>query len=725
MATLTAEQFLQVGIQHHQANRLDEAESIYRQILARFPDHPGVLYLLGRLLAQRNQLEPAVRAVQRAVELQPSAADSLNLLGELLRRSGRVDEAMESHRRAGQVDPKNADAPNGMGNCLREKGDQQAALEQFRRAIQLKPEFAEAHSNLGNALRAVGQLEASIAEHGEAARLKPQSAEILNNYGIALKEQGRYDEAIAVFQKSVQIRPQYPEVLNNLGSTLILRDRLEEAIDAFSRAAQLNPNAAEIQNNLGNVLQKKGMLDESVAAYRRALAIRPDYAETHSNLGINLSAQGKLDEAIASFRNAMTSAPDNAQYHGNILCTMHFHPGYTPKQILEEHRRWNEKFVRPLVPANPQFPKDPNPNRRRRIGYVSPDFRHHPVGRFLVPLFRHHDHASYEIFAYAGVRAPDDLTEFLKARSDHWRDTLSFSDNQLAQQIRDDKIDILVDVTLHMAYTRLLVFAQKPAPVQVTWLGYVSTTGLETMDYRISDVYLDPPGSDGNYVEKTIRLPHCNWCYEPPDGIGEPGPLPAASKGYVTFCCFNNFCKVTGPTLQLWSRILAAVPNSRLIIHSGKGSHQDDVRKVFGIAGVAAERISFVGFLPTLQYLRQHQQVDIGLDPIPYAGGTTTCDALWMGVPVITLAGQTAVARAGVSLLTTVGLPELIARSEEEYLGIAVKLARDLSGLARLRGELRGKILASSLTNGGQFARDMEGAFREMWKNWCAERKKR
>jgi protein O-GlcNAc transferase len=722
MATLTAEQFLQVGIQHHHANRLDEAESIYRQLLARFPNHAGVLYLLGRLLAQKNQLEPAVKAVQRAVELHPSASDFLNLLGELLRRSGRVDEAMASHRRAAQVDPKNADAPNGLGNCLREKGDQHASIEQFREAIRLKPDFAEAHSNLGNALRAVGRLEEAIAEHAEALRCKPQSAEILNNYGIALKEQGRLDEAIEAFQKSVRIRPQYPEVLNNLGSTLIQRDRLEEAIDAFSRAAQLNPDAAEIQNNLGNVLQKRGMLDESVAAYRRALALRPDYAETHSNLGINLSSQGKLDESIASFKRAMAASPDSAQYHGNILCTMHFHPGFSAKQILEEHRRWNEKFVKPLVPARLEFKNDPTPDRRLKIGYVSPDFRHHPVGRFLVPLFRHHNHTQYEIFSYSGVRAPDDLTGFLKNHSDHWRETISLSDEQLAKQIRDDGIDILVDVTLHMAYTRILMFARKPAPVQVTWLGYVSTTGVETMDYRISDWHLDPPGAEVNYVEETVRLPRCNWCYEPPEGVAEVGPLPALLKRYVTFCCFNNFCKVTGPTLGLWAKILTSVQGSRLIIHSGQGSHREDVRQSFARAGVDPGRISFVGFLPTVEYLRQHQQVDIALDPVPYAGGTTTCDALWMGVPVVTLAGETAVARAGVSLLTTMGLPELIARSADEYIRIAVELAMNPVKLAKLRAALRASMLASPLTDGPGFAREMDEAYRDMWAKWCSTR---
>jgi predicted O-linked N-acetylglucosamine transferase (SPINDLY family) len=719
MATLTLEQILQLAIGHHQANRLNEAEAIYRQVLDRYPEHAPVLYLLGRVLAQRNQLAPAIEAVSKAVRIHPTAADFHNLLGELLRRAGRIDDAAASHARAAQIDPENADAQNGLGNCLRDRGRLPEAVARFRQAIALKPTFAEAHSNLGNGLRAMGQLESSIAAHAQAVRLKPESAEILNNYGIALKEQGHLDQAIAAFEKSVAIRPEYAEVLNNLGSALILRDRFEEAIKAFSRAVQINPDAAEAHNNLGNVLQKKGMLDESVAAYRRALALRPDYAEPHSNLAINLTSQGRLDDAIVSFRSAMACKPDSAQYHGNLLYTLHFHEGYDSPRILEEHQRWNDQFAKPLA-AHVSHPNDRSPGRRLRIGYVSPDFRHHPVGRFLLPLYEQHDHERFEVFSYCGVHAPDELTARLQTLSDHWCDTTTLSDAQLADRIRQDRIDILIDLTLHMAFSRLLVFARKPAPVQVTWLGYVSTTGLAAMDYRLSDPYLDPPGEERNYVEQTIRLPHCYWCYEPPEGSPEVGPLPALSTGQMTFGCFNNFSKLTTPTLQTWARILASIPNSRLLLHSHTGTHFDDVRRLFAASGISGDRIQFVGFQPTLEYLRQHHHIDIALDPFPYAGGTTTCDAMWMGVPVVTLAGRTAVGRAGVSLLNTVGLPELIARSPDEYVSIALSLGGNLSALAALRSSLRPRMLRSDLMNAPQFAADMEAAFRRMWVACCA-----
>lgn len=719
MPPLTHEQSLEIALAHHRANRLSEAEPIYRRVVAENPRHAPAWYLLGRLLAQRGLFGPAAEAAQKAVAVQPLAADFQNLLGECLRRVGRTDEAIAAHARAAQADPNNADAHNSLGNCLKEKGRLPDAVAHYQKAVALRPTYAEAYSNMGNALKAMGDLDAAIAAHRQAVELKPDSAEILNNFGSALKEKGDIDGAIAAFMRSVALRPDYPEVLNNLGSALILRDRVEEAIAAFTRAAELNPNAAEIHNNLGNVLQKSGDLDASVAAYRRALALRADFAEAHSNLAINLTSQGRLDEALVSFSRAMECRAD-PQYHGNLLYTIHFHPDYDAARILEEHRRWDARFARALSAPPPRHANIPDPDRRLRIGYVSPDFRHHPVARFLLPLFARHDHARHEIVCYSGVVHPDELTARLRGGADRWVDTTQLTDEQLAGRIRADGIDVLVDLTLHMAFGRLMTFARKPAPVQVTWLGYVSTTGLAAMDYRISDAHLDPPGSDENYTERTVRLPYCNWCYEPIEGSPDVAPLPALSAGHVTFGCFNNFSKVSGAAMALWARIMAGMPGSRLILHGHAGSHQEDVRRVFARAGVGPERIEFVGFVPTHDYLRQHHRVDVALDPFPYAGGTTTCDALWMGVPVVTLAGRTAVGRAGVSLLSNLGLPALIARTPDEYMSIVNGLCTDLPSLAQLRARLRPQMLASPLMDARRFAADMEAAYGAMWARWCA-----
>jgi protein O-GlcNAc transferase len=713
MREITSEQALQIAVRHHQANRLPEAEAIYRQVLARQPRHPIALHLLGRLVGQRGQLGEAVELLKMSIAVHPSLVDSYTAQGEFLRMLGRLDESIETLKRATQVDSKNADVFNSLGNSLRERGRVEEAAVAYRKAIEIKPDYAEPYSNLGNAQRAMGQYEASIAAHRQAVTLKPQSAEIHNNFGIALKEKGDIAESIAEFSRAMELKGDFVDPLNNLGGALVAHGRMDEALAAFSRAAALRPDSPEVLNNLGNVLKEKGRLDESAAAYARALQLRPDFAEAYSNLGINLSNQGRLTEAMESFRRAMQAKPDSPQYFGNLLYTMHFHPDYDGQTILREHLEWARRYAEPLAPQGQTGMSAP-PNRLR-VGYVSPDFRDHPVGRFLLPLLANHDHQRFEIFCYSAVKLPDELTNRMKGYADHWREIVNFSDAAAAELIRRDRIDVLVDLTLHMTGSRLLMFARKPARVQVTWLGYVGTTGVKTIDYRISDPFLDPPDLEEPYVERTVRLPRCYWCYEPPGAAPVVNSLPALSNGRVTFGCFNNFMKVTPQTLELWSEILRNIAGSRLVIHSHAGSHLDEVRKKFVDRGIDSSRVEFAGMAPMPEYLRQHHGIDIALDPFPYGGGTTTCDALWMGVPVVTLAGRRAVGRAGVSLLNNVGLPQLIAQTPEQYIAIATSLAGDLRKLAEIRGGLRQGMRGSPLMDARRFARDMEDAYRSMW----------
>jgi protein O-GlcNAc transferase len=392
---------------------------------------------------------------------------------------------------------------------------------------------------------------------------------------------------------------------------------------------------------------------------------------------------------------------------------MHFHPGYDAQALLAAHREWARQYADPLAAGIGPHANDRAPDRPLRIGYVSPDFRTHPVGRFVAPLLESHS-ASVSVYCYSSVSVPDETTERCRAVS-VWCDARNFSDRQLADQIREDGIDILVDLSMHVIGNRLLTFARKPAPVQVTYLAYCGTTGLGTMDYRLTDGYFDPPGTDDDYTERSIRLPHSYWCYEAPENSPYVGPLPARRNGFVTFGCLNNFAKVSVPTLEAWARVLQAVPGSRLLIHAQEGTHRDRVRIFFSHAGVDPDRVQFVKGMPLLDYLHLHNLIDIALDPFPYAGGTTTLDALWMGVPVVTLAGRTAVGRGGVSILSNVGLPELIARTPDEYVDIAALLAADQARLVALRGGLRPCLRASPVMNAAGFARDLEAAYREMW----------
>jgi protein O-GlcNAc transferase len=533
---------------------------------------------------------------------------------------------------------------------------------------------------------AAGRLEEAIAAYGQAVRLDPLIAQIHNNLGVALKEAGRVDEAIG----------------------------------AFRRAIELLPDRSQAWNNLGTALAMKGDMDGAITAYREALAREPGNAQAHNNLGVALEDTGRADEALDCYDRALAIDPGFVAAHSNRVYAVHFHEGYSAAMILEEARRWNRCHAEALGRGVAPHENERSAERRLRVGYVSPDFCEHVVGRFMRPLLANHDHERFEVFCYSGVVRPDGMTRRLEACADVWRNIVGVSDERVAGMIRADRIDILVDLSMHMARNRLLVFARRPAPVQVTYLAYCSTTGMGAMNYRITDAHLDPLGErEGFYSERSVRL-ESYWCYEA-GSDAEMGTLPASEAGVVTFGCLNNFRKVTTATLAVWGRLMRSLAGSRLILHAREGSHRERASELLAREGVDPGRIHFVGQMPLAEYFEVYRQIDIGLDPFPYGGGTTTCDALWMGVPVVTLRGETAVGRGGVSILSSVGLGELAAETVDEYVKIAGELANDRSRLSALRLSLRRRMLDSPLMNGKRFARGMERAYRSIWRKWCEE----
>ena len=382
-------------------------------------------------------------------------------------------------------------------------------------------------------------------------------------------------------------------------------------------------------------------------------------------------------------------------------------------------QRWNQKHAEPFKKWIQAHSKTQDPERRLRIGYVSPDFCQHVVGRNILPLLRGHDHGQFEIFCYSNVGRVDRLTDQFRGLADEWRDILNLTDAQAADVIRQDRIDILVDLALHTGGHRLGIFARKPAPVQVTFAGYPGSTGLDSIEYRLTDPYLDPLGlNDSFYSEKSYRLPDSFWCYDPLLGEIDINEPPVKSVGFLTFGCLNNFCKVNDVVLQLWARLLKTVSNSRLLMMAPEGRSRERVLDQLGKSGIDRQRMEFVGQQSRGEYLQTYHRVDIGLDTFPYNGHSTSLDAFWMGVPVITMVGQTAVGRAGFSQLTNLGLPEFIARTPEEYVQIASELAGNPTRLAELRRTLRARMKASALMDAALFARNIEAAYREMWRSW-------
>ena len=715
MAAMTIQQAWQLAVQHHRAGGLRQAESICRQILSHQPAHADALQMLGVLANQGGRPAEAIELLQRAIALNPKAADCQSNLGAVLASQGRFDEAVVA----------------------------------FRRATQLQPDLPEAKSNLANALRGLIDRLQQNRQHAQAIAnlrqlldLHPDSPEAWNNLAVSLQAVGDLEGASEASRRAVSLRPQFAEAFFNLGNSLYRQRRFDQAIEAYQRAVSLRPDHAEAWFDLGTVRKETGELDLAADAFRKALSLRRDYVQALVNLGNVFREQGQPDEAIACYQQAVELKPE-ARVESNRLYTLHYLADLEPRQLLEEHLSWSRTYA-----AAPQLPfrRDPKgsafpaaeqekrspsgrgetggltgtsiertPARRLRVGYISGDFRHHPVGRFLLPLFSSHNHDRFEIFCYSDVTRPDAVTDRLRAGADVWRDTSDLSDEQLVDVIRQDGVDILVDLAMHAKGGRLLAFARKPAPIQVSYLAYCSTTGLPEIDYRLTDPYLDPPGSpDACYSEKSLRLPSY-WCYPAPAQAPPVNAPPALAAGYVTFGSLNNFSKVTPPTLAMWARLLAGAPGSRLLLHAHRGSHRDRVREKLAHEGVDPHRVQFVDYLEPSEYFRQYLNIDIALDPHPYGGGTTSCDALWMGVPIVTLAGRTAVSRAGVSILSNLGLPEMIARTPEQYVELAAALARDLSRLAGLRSTLRQRMAHSPLMDGPAFARNVEAAYEQMW----------
>ena len=611
-----------------------------------------------------------------------------------------------------------AEVHYGLGSALLEQGAFPASSAAYREVIRLRPDHAEAHYDLGFVWHRQGQIGAAKAAYRAALQIQPDHVAAQGNLGKALLDEGQLDAAIVAFRAALQIEPDHANAHYNLGNALLGKGEREAAMEAYRAALRGNPSHPQASVNLGNLFQDCDQIDEALAAYENALAAQPDFTSAHNNLGNAFKSCARLDEALATYRRAVALAPANARYHSNLVYLLLFHPAFGPGEIREELTRWNERHAAPLRSSIRPLANAADWSRRLKIGYVSTDFRDHVIGRNLLPLFRHHDRAQFEIICYASLPSPDAMTREFQKCSDLWRDVFRTSDEALAEQIREDGIDILVDLGLQMAENRLLVFARQPAPVQVTFAGYPGSTGVEAVRYRFTDPFLDPPGcNDTFHSEESIRLPATFWCFDPLEEIVAVNALPALREGHVTFGCFNNFCKINEPLLALWARILVEVPGSRLRVLAPRGR----CREAFlgALKGIEPSRVEFMTKAPRSEYLAWYHGVDMVLDTFPYNGHTTSLDALWMGVPVVSLAGEHPVSRAGWSQMSNLGRPELVTTSPDEYVHRAVQLARDIPRLAELRRTLRSQMEASPLMDAPRFARDIESAYRGMWQQWC------
>ena len=538
---------------------------------------------------------------------------------------------------------------------------------------------------------------------------------------VVLNQNGKLRESLVASQKSVQLEPQDSAAHNNLGNTLQELGRLNEAEVSYREAITLKPDYAEAYSNLGNILKELGRLNEAEASYRKAIALKPNFAEAHNNLGSLLKQPGRLEEALASYNKAIEIKANYSDAYSNKNLCLNYSSLWSPLFIYKQHLEFEKQFGRFKIEPPLSLPFKKDSGDRLRIGYVSADFKRHSVAFFFEPLLQNHSSHVVETFCYYNNKVVDATTKRLMATCDHWRSIFGITNPDVVNLIRNDKIDILVDLSGHTAGNSLLVFAQKPSPVQVTWLGYPNTTGLSAIDYRFTDIIADPIGeADDLHSETLLRLPNGFQCYQGNEKILVDIELPQKRREQITFGSFNYVSKITPEVIKTWSKILHAVPTSRLVLKLPKlDSNTTYYHELFMQEGIAKERTEFYQRLPSMEdHLGLYNAIDISLDPFPYNGATTTCEALWMGVPVVTLLGDRHVGRVGASILSNVGLTDFIAHDINSYIDLAVKMSANTSYLQEIRAGLRERMQSAPLCDALSFASDVETAYQNMWRKY-------
>lgn len=719
---------------------MQEAQILCAKICKSEPNDAQAQFMMSAIYGQLGDFTSSEKYVQKAIKLNPTVPEAHFNLGIARLRLGNTDDAIRSFKRALKLRPDFPEASNELGNSWHQAGDVHRAIACYRQALSLRPKYADALCNLGAALIISGQQDEAIVNLNTALALNPQlpaaqltlgelyaardrnaamehcraalamtlaDVDLLSRLALLCKKLGVLEACIDCNRKALKLRPNDARLLSNLGVALTETGQLDEAITRHQKAITIDPTLAEAYYNIGIALTGMNREHEAETAYRKAIALRPTFAEALTNLGTLALGQGRADEALTYLDESLRSAPDNPLAADNRLFTLNYTTAFHAKDVFAAHREWGEKIIATCasLPPSPQPRTQSSPTR---IGFVSPDFRNHSVAFFFEALLDHGD-STIEIHCYSNTHKPDTTTDRIRAHVAGWRDITALSDIDAAMVIQQDGIDVLVDLAGHTGDHRLGVFALRPSPVQITYLGYPNTTGLPTIDYRITDAVADPDGADAFYSERLLRLDDCFLCYVPPEYDPELTQPGTDQTRPITFGSFNALAKITPEMIRIWSEILRQVSDSRLKLKSrplGDPKVAARLRTLFAAQGIAAERLDLLSWTPGIDtHLAIYNQVDIALDTYPYHGTTTTCEALWMGRPVITWTGSTHAARVGTSLLHTVGLDTLIANNHQTYVDIAVALAGNLSGFRAQYGNVREQMRRSPLCDRRGFQR--------------------
>jgi protein O-GlcNAc transferase len=643
------------------------------------------------------------------------------MLRNLLRRLLPLDRG-HAHPRGAQIEA--ADRLIAEGRRAENDGDPVLACERYRAAVTLAPRYPAAHLNLGVGLEAAGDVEAATRSYESVLGLDPGNAFANYNLGKLHYQKRELPQAERCLHAALERKPEFPEAYVVLSNIHDARAEYEKAASALETALRQRPDYAGAWYNYATTLVRLDRVGEAEDAARSAIRFDPEMFSTYVFLGDLLRTDARLEEAVEMFRRARTLAGGGLACEQAELHALNYFDGISAEDLFDRHREVG-KQIEIAHPARFAFTNAKDANRRLRIGYVSRDFFRHPVSWFMVPVLERHDRSQFEVYCYSTSSRSDDVTAQVRSHADRWVDAAKMSYAELSDSIHRDRVDILIDLLGHAGSSDLAVFAQQPAPVQVTWLGYLNTTGMTRMHYRLCDAISDPPGvADRLHTETLVRMPHSQWCYRPyremelsREHATEP---PCVRNGFITFGSFNHRLKLSPSVLALWAQILIRLPDAQLVIMGvPEGPARGRLLEQFTKHGIAAARIRIIAPLPMNDYFPWFDKVDLALDSTPYSGGTTTGDTLWMGVPVVTLAGQRSVSRSAASMLTTVGLADWIAYTPEDYVRLALKFAGDQALLVQLRASLRPRMRASPLMDELGFTRDLEALYRRMWRDWC------
>ncbi|WP_175803997.1 tetratricopeptide repeat protein [Burkholderia ambifaria] len=750
-----ASYFNNLGNMLRECGRLDDAIAHYRRAVALRPDYPEAHNNLGNALRDARDPAEAMQSCSRAIELRPGYAEAYNNLGNVLQDLGELDAAAASYGKAIAFHPAYAEAHSNLGNVLRAQDRHADAIVHYRRAIELNPALRVAHRGLAIALRATDDFDGAL-EHARAG-LEPDDAEGHCTLGRSLRSMNDFDGAARLFERACEIDPGYAPAWCRLGELRCQQGEYEESLRLCRHAIELDPELADAYNFLGLAYHNLDRMAASELSHRHAIDLNPDDADAHHNLAAALFRLDKLDEAmseyriaqelgvdpvkiqltlgdilwakrdfagaVAAFREAVEHDPHRA--YARLLFNMSSSPAFAPEEWVVDAQRYGDYLARDarLLSHDREQRARQARGRPLRVGFVSGDLRQHPVGIFLESVLAHLDRTRIEPHAYVTFVVEDDVTARLKSGFASWKKLTCLNRDQAARMIHDDGIDVLVDLAGHTNWSGLPVFAHRPAPVQASWLGFFATTGCRAIDYFIGDPHTLPADEAHHFVEQPWHLPDSYLCFTPPAYDVAVGPLPMATGGGVTFGCFGKLTKISDDVIALWSRLLHALPDARLMLKAHELGASDLNRATlerFARHGIGAHQLILEGGSPRAEYFNAYNRIDIALSPFPYPGGTTTAEALWMGVPVIGMKGGRFVTHICESLLHAAGMGDWIAADEDAYLAKAIAFARDRDALAALRATLRERTLASPLCDAARFARNLEDAFHGMWARYVA-----